>query len=50
VNKGFGELWKKNSLLDKFGNYWKEVARAFKENPYVIGFELVNEPWPGNLY
>ena len=51
VNKGFGNLWNnKNGLLEKFANYWKKVASTFKDNPYVIGFELVNEPWPGNLY
>lgn len=51
VNEGFGHLWKnKNGLLDKFGKYWKKVAEAFKDSPYVIGYELMNEPWPGNLY
>ena len=26
------------------------MAEAFKDNPYVIAYELINEPWPGNLY
>jgi endoglycosylceramidase len=43
VNKGFGHLWKnKHGLLDKLGNYWKKVAETFKDNPYVIGYELIN--------
>ena len=51
VNKGFGHLWKnKHGLLNKFAKYWQKVAAAFKGNPYVIAYELMNEPWPGNLY
>ena len=51
VNKGFGHLWKnKDGMLDKFATYWKKVALAFKGNPYVIAYELMNEPWPGNLF
>jgi hypothetical protein len=39
VNRGFGHLWKnKNGLLNKFATYWKTVAKAFKGNPFVIGY------------
>ena len=27
-----------------------KVAEVFKGNKYVIGFELMNQPWPGNAY
>jgi aryl-phospho-beta-D-glucosidase BglC (GH1 family) len=36
--------------LNKFATYWKKVAAAFKGNKYVIAYELMNEPWPGNMY
>lgn len=50
-NKAFTNLWRnKDGLLTKFENYWKQVAQAFKGNRYVIGYELMNEPWPGDMY
>jgi len=39
-----------NQLRDKFANYWAKVASEFADNPYVLGFELLNEPFPGNIY
>lgn len=51
VNEAFSHLWSnKYGLLDKFARYWQKVVQAFKGNPYVIAFELINEPWPGNMY
>jgi endoglycosylceramidase len=37
-------------LQDKFIDFWKVVANEFKNNPYVIGLDYWNEPWPGNLF
>lgn len=43
MNQAFADLWNnKGGLLDKFTTYWKRVALAFKGNPYVIAYELVN--------
>ena len=39
-----------DGIGDAFNNFWVEVAKAFKENQYVIGYELINEPWAGNIY
>jgi len=39
-----------NGLLDKMSAYWAEVARNFVDSPFVIGFELMNEPFPGDIY
>lgn len=51
VNEAFGMLWNnKNKLLDRFETYWSTVAAAFKDNKFVIGYEIMNEPWPGDLY
>jgi len=33
-------------LRDKFAQYWAKLAAAFKNEPNVIGFELMNEPDP----
>mmetsp|Transcript_16786 Transcript_16786/g.33483 ORF Transcript_16786/g.33483 Transcript_16786/m.33483 type:complete len:497 (+) Transcript_16786:14-1504(+) len=36
--------------LDQWAGFWKHVAGIFKGNDNVIGYELINEPWPGNIY
>jgi hypothetical protein len=39
-----------NGLQDKFVSFWTEVANTFGSNPYVIGFDPLNEPLPANMY
>ena len=34
-------------LRDSFAAFWAKVAQEFVDNPYVIGYELFNEPWAG---
>jgi len=35
-------------LLDKFSNYWAKLASEFKTSKYILGFEIINEPFPGS--
>ena len=37
-------------VQDAFLKFWEVVADRFKSNPYVLGYELINEPWAGNVY
>lgn len=37
-------------MRDKFVNFWGEVAKNFHDNENIVGYELVNEPWCGNIY
>jgi endoglycosylceramidase len=37
-------------ILDKFINYWKVLANKFKGNNYILGFDLLNEPFPAAIY
>jgi endoglycosylceramidase len=39
-----------NGIQDKFAEFWKVLAKKFKDHPHVIGYDLWNEPWPGNLW
>lgn len=51
ISSAVGNLWdNKNGLRDKFVNFWGKVAERFSGNPSIFGYELVNEPWCGNIY
>lgn len=39
-----------NGVQEKFMDYWTVVASFFKDNKHVIGYDILNEPWPANLY
>ncbi len=34
-------------LVDRYAAAWQHVAQRFAKNRYVLGYDLVNEPWPG---
>lgn len=38
------------NLWDALGNFWLQVATKFKSYKSVIGYEILNEPWIGNIY
>ena len=34
-------------LLTSWANFWGKVAQEFVDNKYILGYELMNEPWAG---
>ena len=38
----------KNGLQDKFISYWDHTSARFAKNPYVVGYDPLNEPLVGN--
>lgn len=36
--------------LDAWAAFWKKVAEFFRGRPQVLGYELMNEPWVGDMY
>ena len=36
--------------MDKLATVWKLLAEEFKDNPAVIGYNVINEPWAGNVF
>jgi len=41
--KGPGDV----GLVDRYAAAWQHVASKFASNRYVLGYDLLNEPWPG---
>jgi endoglycosylceramidase len=40
----------KAGMLDDFKAFWSSAAREFKDVASVIGYEIMNEPFAGDLY
>jgi endoglycosylceramidase len=37
------------SLQQRYADAWKYVAARFANDPWVLGYDLFNEPWPPNV-
>ena len=49
-SRAWGNFYSDANLQQAFAEYWQTVARAFKGLPHIVGYELLNEPWMGNVY
>jgi endoglycosylceramidase len=38
-----------NGMRDHFATFWAKVATSFKDKN-ILGYEIINEPWAGNVY
>ncbi len=53
LQHAFDHLWANSpgpggvGLGDRYAAAWGHVAAKFASNPWVIGYDLINEPWPG---
>ena len=51
VNKGFQSLYdNQDGIADHFADSWAMVAKAFVGNDAILGYEIINEPWLGDIY
>jgi endoglycosylceramidase len=51
VSNAFGRLYNNHDGLgDAFAAYWKKLASEYVETNNVIGYNLLNEPWAGDVY
>lgn len=47
-SRAFDNFWaNQNGLWDHYRDAWKAVASKWKDQPYLMGYDLINEPWPG---
>lgn len=37
-------------LLQAWADYWVKLAQEFKDSEHVLGYELINEPWAGDVF
>ena len=48
VSAMFDDFWaNRRGLLDGWTQAWQVAARAWKRQPYLMGYDLLNEPWMG---
>lgn len=45
----FWEYTNHKDLQDHYALAWQKVMERFKNNPAVIGYDLMNEPWGGDI-
>lgn len=51
VGAGFQCLYdNKAESWEAIGGYWREVVKKFSKATNVLGYELINEPWAGDVY
>jgi endoglycosylceramidase len=53
LNAAFDHFWADDTvggvkLQDEYAAAWRHVAGVFKRQPYVLGYDILNEPWPGS--
>ena len=44
------KLYSPTTIQDLFVAFWKKVAFRFAGNPYVVGYDPINEPFPSNVF
>lgn len=48
VSTVYDNFWaNKHKLLDHWVTFWKQVAGHYRDQPYSMGYDLINEPWAG---
>ncbi len=56
LNRAFDNFWANVSgpggvgLQERYAAAWARVAREFKGDDSMFGYDLMNEPWPGTAY
>jgi endoglycosylceramidase len=53
LNRAFDHFWANDpgpggvGLQDRYAAAWRAVALRFRRGRYLMGYDLLNEPWPG---
>gem|GEM_PF-1031996 len=49
VRLSFANFFQSDDLKEHYYNSWKEVAKRVGDNPYVLGYDIMNEPFGGEI-
>src|SRR4051812_39885422 len=48
LNRAFDHFWANDQgLQDRYAAAWRHVAERFAPDQWILGYDLLNEPWPG---
>jgi endoglycosylceramidase len=56
LQRAFDHFWNNDpgpggvGLQDRYAAAWRHVAERFRDDTNVLGYELMNEPWPGTTW
>jgi endoglycosylceramidase len=55
MNRAYDHFWNNDEvggvkLQSEYAKAWRHVAARFGRRPYVLGYDLLNEPWPGSMF
>jgi endoglycosylceramidase len=56
LNRAFDNFWANDAgpggvgIQDRYAAAWARVARSFRRDRGVLGYDLLNEPWPGTAF
>jgi endoglycosylceramidase len=56
LNRAFDNFWANKvgpggvPLQSRYAAAWARVARSFSQDQNVLGYDLLNEPWPGTAF
>jgi len=51
LNGVYDKLWaNSNGIWSQYQNAWAAAAAHWRNQSYLLGYDLFNEPWPGTLY
>jgi endoglycosylceramidase len=52
ITRAFDNFWDHDGhpeLQDHYAAAWAHIAERFRDHPTVLGYDIMNEPWPGSL-
>ena len=50
ISNAFQQLYTRDDLMDLFASFWLHVTERYMDNHAILGYELMNEPWTGDIY